>query len=232
MKYMKNMKCFLALMTAAALLAALPGLLVSCDSFVGSSEQPNGTVTIQLGTTDNGARAALSDAVIDTLSYTVEFRGPKDQVINREVENGAGKLRLSLALGKWAISALAYTPEGVEIGSGGVTVTITPGEGAITIPMTAYSPIGIAIPADITINGVPANGSISLSRSNGDTLSITLTDTYTSIAWYLDDVLQPENGGTFSRSAGDLQIRRHTLMVMVEKEDRPYSTTISFSVVP
>jgi hypothetical protein len=169
---MKNLKYFLVLMM-------LPGLLISCDFFMGPSEPSKGTVTILLGTDGIRARAAIPDAVIDTLRYKLEFRGPEDQVINRDVEPGAGAIRLSLTLGAWTISAWAYTPEDVEMGAGSVTVTVTPGEGAIIIPMTAYQTFGVTVPADITINGVPATGSISLSRSLSDTLSITLTDTYT-----------------------------------------------------
>jgi hypothetical protein len=227
---MKNLKYFLVLM-------ALPGLLISCDILMGQSEPSDGTVTILLGEGSGGARAALPDSVIDTLRYKVEFRGPKDQVINRDVEPGAGAVRLSLALGEWIINARAYTPENYEAGAGSITVTVTPGEGAIIIPMKAYDTtkaFGIAVPADITINGVPPTGSITLHRSGSpETLSIILTDAdaYTSIAWYLDGVLQTEAGAAFSRSAGDLQVRQHTLMVMVVKDGLPYSATITFDVV-
>jgi hypothetical protein len=232
---MKNLKYFLVLMM-------LPGLLISCGSFMEPSDPSNGTVTILLsppkedGTDGAGARAAIPDALIDTLHYTLEFRGPKNQAINRDVEPGAGAVRLSLALGAWTINARAYTPDNYEMGAGSITVTVTPGEGSIIIPMTAYpasKTFGITVPADITINGVPASGSITpLSRLSSDTLSITLTDTYTSIAWYLDDAVQTETGATFVRSAGDLQVRQHTLMVMTVKDGLPYSATITFDVVP
>jgi len=133
---------------------------------------------------------------------------------------GSGSMNIDLSGGS-GTEAITITSEDT-----GTTNTYT-----LTVTRAGSAGLIITIPGDITISGVPASG-INLSRTSSDPLTITLADTYTLIEWYLDGVKQTESGATFVRSAVDLQIRQHTLMVMVVKGGLPYSTTITFNVVP
>ncbi|MDR1277329.1 MAG: hypothetical protein LBK02_01105 [Treponema sp.] len=135
-KTAKNKGCRGFLKYAAGI-AAMMVLLGTCDFLMGPKELSGGNVTLRLGPGNGEARAALPDAVIAGLRYKVEFRGPGETVINRNLEPGSGTLRLSLALGEWEIQAQAYTLGDVLAGTGTLAVTVVPGEAEVYIPMTA-----------------------------------------------------------------------------------------------
>jgi formylglycine-generating enzyme required for sulfatase activity len=113
----------------------LLGALAGCEFLMGPQEPDAGNVTIQLGSGNNGKSRTISQTVIDTLRYEVEFRGPEGLVINRSVPAGTGTINLSLALGEWTISAEAYTPEGILAGTGSRTITVVPGMSPVIINM-------------------------------------------------------------------------------------------------
>ncbi|MDR1286948.1 MAG: hypothetical protein LBK08_04995, partial [Treponema sp.] len=112
----------------------LPVLLAGCDFLVGPGLS-EGTISISFDSGGNGARA-VSQSFIDTFRYDVTFQGPGGVLINRSVEPGTGSIRESLALGTWTISAEAYIPDGHLAGTGSVTIPLTSGDRAITVPMT------------------------------------------------------------------------------------------------
>jgi hypothetical protein len=101
---------------------------------MGQQEAEEGNVTIQLGTGSGGAKS-VSAAVIPTLRYELEFRGPGGELIPLSVPPGVGSIRLTLALGQWTVTAKAYNPGNELTAAGKTTVTVTPGGATAAIPM-------------------------------------------------------------------------------------------------
>ena len=111
------------------------------------------------------------------------------------------------------------------------TVTITPdGQGGVVVNPP---PSG----SDETILGLPASGFIvSRSGSGGPpSLSVTLSGTgYSSIDWWVDETYKSgeaaNNGRTFVVQASAYTIGKHTLTVVVYKDNVPYSNDVDFTV--
>jgi hypothetical protein len=145
---MKSIVTHLKCITAALVLL---GLLTGCDFFMGP-ETTEGTITIQLAPGSGGSRAAFSPAVISTLHYELEFRGPGGKVINRSVPQGTESLNLTLALGEWTVTAKAYDSGNVQQAAGRTTITLTQGHTPVAIPMGSSNANlnGIGIKVEIT----------------------------------------------------------------------------------
>jgi hypothetical protein len=80
--------------------------------------------------------------------------------MSRSVEPGTGTIRLSLALGEWAVSARAYTPEDILAGIGSVTVTV-PVSAVVLIPMNTSAEVSAKAITAFSVTGpVTAEGTI------------------------------------------------------------------------
>jgi hypothetical protein len=142
---MKNMIRYLKC-TGAALIVL--GLLAGCNFLMGP-EMTEGNVSIQFGPGPGGERG-VAPALIPTLHYELEFRGPGGQVINRNVPPGTASINLTLALGEWTVTARAYDPGDVQQAAGRTTVTVTQGHTPAAIPMGSSN----ANLSGLTISGI------------------------------------------------------------------------------
>ena len=91
---------------------------------------------------------------------------------------------------------------------------------------------------DIVFSGAGVSANMTLSRSGAAQIAVTVSDSYTSIAWYVDSVKQTTNisgtnGCTFTIKALDPYVlnQPHELMVMVYKDAVPYSQSVQFKIV-
>ncbi|MDR0451024.1 MAG: right-handed parallel beta-helix repeat-containing protein, partial [Treponema sp.] len=85
-----------------------------------------GSLIIRLAGGSGAARASVEE-IVARLSYQLEFSGPGGETLSRTAEPGAGSLTLSLSPGDWTIGAAAHLPDGTLYGTGGTSVTVSPG---------------------------------------------------------------------------------------------------------
>ncbi|MDR3249417.1 MAG: SUMF1/EgtB/PvdO family nonheme iron enzyme [Treponema sp.] len=218
-----------AVVKYSSAIAVLVVLLAGCEFFLGPKAPDVGNVTIRLGSGDSGASRSISQAVIDTLRYEMEFRGPGGQAINRSVPAGTGTISLSLALGEWTVSAEAYTPEDIFAGTGTLTITVVPDMPLVIIPMTAAASVSSkAITTFDITNPVTAFGTINEAAKTIDVtvpFGTDLTNMIPSIA-HTGASISPASGTagnfsgpvTYTVTAGDTSTETYTVTVSILPE--------------
>ncbi|QQO10835.1 bacterial Ig-like domain-containing protein [Breznakiella homolactica] len=131
-------------------------------------------------------------------------------------------------------------PEASQDFSSPVVYTVTAedgGEQQYTVTVTIRSQASITITGpkdeDIIFSGIPENG-IVLSRSGKSslpkTLTVSVSNTYTSCRWFINGEEKNGTGNTVTVNSAEYAIRRHTITVMVTMGSIPYSNTIPFTV--
>jgi len=84
----------------------------------------------------------------------------------------------------------------------------------------------VTVKVEADFSGFPAT--ITLSKSQNDTLNISL-DKFDTAQWYVNGRLR-DTGGAFELTTADLEVRDHSLTVVVTLNGHRYSKTVSFKV--
>jgi uncharacterized repeat protein (TIGR02543 family) len=217
---------------------ALLGFLTGCEIFMGPGEPGAGNVTLQFGSGDSAR--SISQAVIDTLRYEVEFRGPGGQALNRSVPAGTGTVNLSLALGEWAISAEAYSPGDILAGTGSAAITVIPEMSPVIISMNeAASMSARAITAFTITSPVAATGIINetLHTVTIDAPFGTAVNNMTTSITHNGEFISPASGEaldftspvTYTVTAADGTTQAYTVTVNVAAADAKAITAFTIT---
>jgi chitodextrinase len=108
------------------------------------------------------------------------------------------------------------------ITSAAITPQVPP-TGTVTIRFT-----GLPQEENITLTGADT----ALSWIAETSLTASVEGSFTAYRWFLDGVIQGEDGSTLTLSAGNMGIREHTLTVFVTKDGVEYAKRVIFTVAP
>ena len=182
----------------------------SIDSFsingtAGTIDQTARTITVELEFSPGLNKANLTPIIVlDSPAATVS---PASGVSN----NFSSPVKYSVKSESGSIKE--YTVTVNVLGQGTIAIK-GPGEEDITF-------IGVSQPLVLSKNGI----------GGFKTVTIVVTDTYSSIQWYVDAVKRPETGNTLILDASNYDTRPHSLTAMVFKGSTPYSKMIPFTVI-
>ena len=169
----------------------------------------------------------LADAVI-TVTYTVDGINEYNQLIfNLNID----------AVEEAEEGAREYTVNADDAVDGVITITAVfihtdsePTEGEFEITITVISEIG-----DETIIFADMDSEVELELNNGDELTLEISGDYDSYTWLINGIKVSETGNVLTISSSELIAEystgdRHQILVIVYKEEVPYSGYIYFSV--
>jgi hypothetical protein len=84
-------------------------------------------------------------------------------------------------------------------------------------------------PPEVTLTG----GQGSLSQAANTAFTVTVAGVYSAFSWALNgEVVSGETSRSFTRYAGSLEVKRHTLTVYVTKGGFVYAKRVTFTVNP
>jgi hypothetical protein len=197
------------------------------------------TVTVNVASPSDKAITAFNITspvnamgTIDEAAHTVTLNVPYGTALNNmttSITHTGASISPVAGPGANFTAPRTYTVTAEDGSPQAYTVTVTlAGSAGITI--TGPEDEDMTITAEVGGTSLDISTPLTISRSAGETLTITIGDTNNdSVGWYVDGVSKG-SADSLSISAADYAAKKYTLLVLVVKDGIPYSRTINFTV--